>query len=47
MTSAIAQRIRIEDPVLRILATSTFFSTLGRGVFLTLTTLYLGFVVGL
>lgn len=47
MTTAIAERIRIEDPVLKILATSTFFSTLGRGVFLTLTTLYLGFVVKL
>ncbi|HEY4224991.1 MAG TPA: MFS transporter [Pseudolysinimonas sp.] len=47
MSSAIAERIRIDDPVLRILATSTLFSTLGRGVFLTLTTLYLGFVVKL
>jgi MFS family permease len=50
MTATIAERIRgirIDDPVLRILATSTFFSTLGRGVFLTLTTLYLGFVVKL
>lgn len=47
MTATIAERIRIDDPVLRILATSTFFSTLGRGVFLTLTTLYLGFIVKL
>lgn len=47
MTATIADRIRIDDPVLRILASSTFFSTLGRGVFLTLTTLYLGFVVRL
>jgi MFS family permease len=47
MTATIADRIRIDDPVLRILATSTFFSTLGRGVFLTLTTLYLGFIVKL
>ncbi|HEU0206429.1 MAG TPA: MFS transporter [Pseudolysinimonas sp.] len=47
MTASIAERIRLGDPVLRILATSTFFSTLGRGVFLTLTTLYLGFIIKL
>ena len=47
VTSAIVERLRIGDPILRILATSTFFSTLGRGVFLTLTTLYLAFVVKL
>jgi MFS family permease len=47
VTSAIGERLHDGDPVLRILATSTFFSTLGRGVFLTLTTLYLGLVIRL
>lgn len=40
-------RIRIEDPVLRILALTTIVATLGRGVFLTLATLYMSLVVGL
>ncbi|MFH5821039.1 MFS transporter [Georgenia sp. AZ-5] len=35
------------DPVLRILATATMVSTLGRGVFFTLTVLYFTTVVGL
>ncbi len=47
MLSGVLARYRAEDPVLRILSTSTLFATLGRGVFLTLTTLYLGFVVHL
>ena len=37
----------VADPVLRILVTSTFVTTLGRGVFLTLTVLYFTLIVGL
>ena len=46
MTS-IAQRFRDVDPVLRILATTTLVATLGRGVFATITVLFLGFAVHL
>src|SRR6187402_1517057 len=47
MAVGIVERVRTADPVLRILATSTLFSTLGRGVFLSMSVLYLGFVVQL
>ncbi len=32
VTTAIVERLRGADPLLKILATSTLFSTLGRGV---------------
>ncbi len=47
MTASLVDRVRAVDPVMRILATSTLIATLGRGVFLTLTVLYLNFVVHL
>ncbi|MGN6324770.1 MFS transporter [Pseudolysinimonas sp.] len=46
MTSML-QRLRDVDPVLRILATTTLVATLGRGVFATITVLFLGFAVHL
>jgi MFS family permease len=47
MSATLVDRLRGVDPVLRVLSTSTLISTLGRGVFLTLTVLYLNFVVHL
>ncbi len=47
MTTAIVDRIRGVDPVLRVLSTSTLIATLGRGVFLTVSVLYLNFVLHL
>lgn len=47
MTTVIADRLRAVDPVLLVLSTSTLISTLGRGVFLTVSVLYLNFVVHL
>ncbi len=47
MSASIVERVRAVDPVMRILSTSTLIATLGRGVFLTLTVLYLNFVVHL
>jgi len=44
---SIAERLRGVDPVLRILATTTLVATLGRGVFATITVLFLGFAVRL
>ncbi|WP_104092230.1 MFS transporter [Arthrobacter sp. GMC3] len=37
----------VSDPVLRILVTATLISRVGRGVFLTVTVLYITFVIGL
>lgn len=37
----------VSDPVLRILVTATLISRVGRGVFLTITVLYITFVIGL
>lgn len=37
----------VSDPVLRILITATLISRVGRGVFLTVTVLYITFVIGL
>lgn len=45
--SRVGSRFGDGDPVLRILVTATFVGTLGRGVFITVTVLYLTFVVGL
>ncbi len=39
--------VAFQDPVLRILAFSTFVSTLGRGVFLAVTVLYFALIIGL
>jgi MFS family permease len=47
MGIGVVARIRAEDPVLRILSVATFVVTLGRGVFLSLSTLYLSFVLHL
>jgi len=47
MTSSLLGRVRTADPVLRILATTTLVATLGRGVFMTITVLFLGFAVRL
>lgn len=47
MTVSLVARVRAVDPVMRILSTSTLIATIGRGVFLTLTVLYLNFVVHL
>ena len=47
MSASIVDRVLAVDPVMRILSTSTLIATLGRGVFLTLTVLYLNFVVHL
>ena len=43
----IARPAALADPVLRILAFSTFVSTLGRGVFLAVTVLYFAIIIGL
>ena len=45
----LARRIAasVADPVLRILVTATLISRVGRGVFLTVTVLYLTLIVGL
>ncbi|WP_449372727.1 MFS transporter [Arthrobacter psychrolactophilus] len=48
-TSSFRHRLRdsVSDPVLRILVTATLISRVGRGVFLTITVLYITFVIGL
>ena len=47
MAVRILERWTTADPVLRILAVTTLIATLGRGIFLPMTTLYLSFVVHL
>ncbi|MGN6324771.1 MFS transporter [Pseudolysinimonas sp.] len=47
MAARILERWTAADPVLRILAITTLIATLGRGIFLPMTTLYLSFVVHL
>lgn len=47
MVTGVLARVRAEDPVLRILSVATFVVTLGRGVFLSLSALYLSLVLRL
>jgi len=47
MAARILERWTAADPVLRILAVTTLIATLGRGIFLPMTTIYLSFVVQL
>jgi MFS family permease len=47
MLSGLRARLGAEDPVLQILSVTTIVATLGRGVFLTLSTLYLSLVLHL